>query len=55
MTVFVDKSALLAANRRLLSLVDCTSFQTMRLRGISRVFTFDHHFKEYGFEVQPAP
>jgi len=44
-------SALLAANRRTLSLVDCTSFETMRQLGISQVFAFDDHFKEQGFEV----
>ncbi len=44
-------SAVLTANRRTLSLVDCTSFETMRQLGISQVFTFDEHFKEQGFEV----
>ena len=47
-------SALLAANRRTLSLVDCTSFETMRHLGISHVFAFDPHFQEQGFEVIPA-
>jgi predicted nucleic acid-binding protein len=46
-------SALLAANRRDLSLVDCTSFELMRQKGIGRVFTFDRHFNEQGFEVIP--
>jgi predicted nucleic acid-binding protein len=46
-------SSLLVANRRQLSLVDCTSFQIMRHFGISRVFTFDSHFREQGFEVLP--
>ena len=46
-------SSLLVANRRQLSLVDCTSFQIMRHLGISRVFAFDAHFKEQGFEVIP--
>jgi uncharacterized protein len=45
--------ALLAANRRDLSLVDCTSFELMRQKGIKRVFTFDPHFREQGFEVLP--
>jgi len=44
-------SALLTANRRTLSLVDCTSFETMRQLGIIQVFAFDDHFKEQGFEV----
>ncbi|HBX70955.1 MAG TPA: VapC toxin family PIN domain ribonuclease [Chloroflexi bacterium] len=45
---------LFAANRRRLSLVDCSSFATMRRRGIRQVFTFDPHFGEQGFEVVPA-
>ncbi len=46
-------SALLAANRRDLSLVDCTSFEFMRQRGLKKVFTFDPHFAQQGFEVLP--
>lgn len=46
-------SALLAANRRSLSLVDCTSFETMRQLGLSTAFALDNHFKEQGFEVIP--
>lgn len=41
------------ANRRQLSLVDCSSFETMRRLGIDKVFTFDEHFREQGFEVIP--
>ncbi|MGZ9223462.1 MAG: type II toxin-antitoxin system VapC family toxin [Anaerolineales bacterium] len=44
---------LLTANRRQLSLVDCSSFETMRRLGIDKVFTFDEHFREQGFEVIP--
>lgn len=43
-------SALLTANRRLLSLVDCVSFVVMRRLSISRAFEFDKHFVEQGFE-----
>lgn len=43
----------LTANRRNLSLVDCTSFETMRRLRIETVFTFDDHFKEQGFTVIP--
>ncbi|HHW17847.1 MAG TPA: PIN domain-containing protein [Firmicutes bacterium] len=43
--------AVLAANRRELSLVDCVSFLVMRRRGLKRVFTFNRHFAEQGFEV----
>ena len=42
-------SSLFTANRRGLSLVDCTSFEIMRAKGIKKVFTFDKHFKEQGF------
>jgi predicted nucleic acid-binding protein len=47
-------AAVLATNRRNLSLVDCTSFETMRTRGLSRVLTLDIHFQEQGFECLPA-
>jgi predicted nucleic acid-binding protein len=46
-------SALLVANRRDLSLVDCTSFEIMRQSGLKKVFTFDPHFREQGFEALP--
>lgn len=46
-------SALLAANRRNLSLVDCTSFEIMRQVRLDGVFTFDSHFQEQGFETIP--
>lgn len=42
-------AALLAANRRSLSLVDCASFETMRRLGLTRAFAFDRHFEEQGF------
>lgn len=55
--VFVDEpvqraalSALLAAGRRRLSLVDCVSFEVMRDRRIRRAFAYDNHFAEHGFE-----
>jgi predicted nucleic acid-binding protein len=47
-------SVLLAANRRRLSLVDCTSFEIMRRLGIQRAFAFDSHFAEQGFELVAA-
>ena len=46
-------AALLAADRRGLSLVDLSSFETMRRLGIRSVFTFDRHFRQYGFETVP--
>jgi predicted nucleic acid-binding protein len=44
-------AALLAANRRQLSLVDCVSFVTMRRLSVTRAFAFDPHFAEQGFEL----
>ena len=44
-------SALIAASRRDLSLVDAVSFETMRQRGIDRAFACDRHFEETGFSL----
>ncbi|MEI6670074.1 MAG: PIN domain-containing protein [Acidobacteriota bacterium] len=44
-------SALISANRRELSLVDATSFEVMRQRGIDVAFAFDRHFEEAGFDL----
>jgi len=46
-------SALLAASKRSLSLVDCISFELMRTLGIKSAFAFDAHFKEAGFQAIP--
>jgi predicted nucleic acid-binding protein len=46
-------TALLTAGRRHLSLVDCVSFDLMRRFGMRRVFAFDEHFAEQGFEIIP--
>lgn len=46
-------NSVLTANRRQLSLVDCSSFATMRRLRVETVFTFDEHFKEQGFKVMP--
>jgi predicted nucleic acid-binding protein len=43
----------LTTNRRQLSLVDLSSFDTMRRHSITTAFTFDSHFREQGFEVIP--
>lgn len=43
----------LATNRRKVSFVDCSAFQTMRHLGLDTVFTFDPHFTEQGFTVIP--
>jgi predicted nucleic acid-binding protein len=42
---------LIIANRKKVSLVDYTSFEIMRKLNISKVFTFDYHFREIGFEI----
>ena len=47
-------TAVLAAGRRRLSLVDCISFETMRRLGIRSVFTFDKHFRDQGFDCLPG-
>lgn len=46
-------SALLAASKRRLSLVDCVSFEVMRKERIKTAFVFDPHFKEQGFHCIP--
>lgn len=43
------EQALLTAQRRYLSLVDCVSFDVMRQAGIQTAFAFDEHFVEHGF------
>jgi predicted nucleic acid-binding protein len=43
----------LKANRRQLSLVDCSSFESMRHLGIKSALAFDDHFREQGFDVIP--
>jgi uncharacterized protein len=46
-------SALLAASKRRLSLVDCINFEVMRNLGIKTIFAFDPHFAEQGFQCIP--
>ena len=46
-------SALLAASKRRLSLVDWVSFKVMRNPGIKTIFAFDPHFAEQGFQCIP--
>ncbi len=41
------------SNRRPISFVDSSSFDTMRRYEIKTVFAFDSHFSEHGFEVIP--
>lgn len=44
-------AALLAADRRDISLVDWTSFELMRRERISRALAFDEDFTDQGFEL----
>jgi predicted nucleic acid-binding protein len=44
----IGVSLFLLANRRSLSLVDCTSFVVMRQRVVTSAFAFDRHFEEQG-------
>lgn len=44
-------TALLTAQRRDLSLVDCVSFEAIRRLGAERVFAFDRHFRQQGFAL----
>ncbi len=46
--------ALLTANRRDLSLVDCMSFHIMRRLSVHTAFAFDEHFEEQGFTTFPG-
>ncbi len=46
--------AVLAADRRDLSLVHCTSFRIMRRLRLRSAFAFDRHFREQGFETLPS-
>ena len=48
------QNALLAADRRKVSLVDCSSFHVMRSRIMRTAFAFDPYFREQGFEVLPT-
>ncbi len=41
----------LSLGRRKLSFVDCVSFMAMRTYGIEKIFGFDAHFAEQGFEL----
>jgi predicted nucleic acid-binding protein len=44
----------LAASRRGLSLVDCSSFEVMRRQNVPCAFAFDAHYEEQGFELLRA-
>ncbi len=45
----------LAADRRRLSFVDCSSFEMMRRRGIRTALALDRDFARQGFRVLPEP
>jgi predicted nucleic acid-binding protein len=48
-------AALLTADRRRLSLVDCTNFVVMRRLGLDTAFAFDQHFAQQGFTLAQVP
>jgi predicted nucleic acid-binding protein len=59
-TVWIDEvthrsavAAFVAASRTGPSLVDWTSFEVMRRRGIDTAFAFDGDFRRQGFDVVP--
>jgi len=41
----------LSLGRRKMSFVDCVSFAAMRHHKVEKVFGFDRHFEEQGFEI----
>ena len=45
----VAVSALLTANRRGLSFVDCVSFEVARRKRVSAIFAYDRDFVKHGF------
>jgi predicted nucleic acid-binding protein len=47
--------ALLVADRRNLSLVDCVSFEIMRRLAVHECLSFDRHFAEQGFSPVGPP
>ena len=46
-------AAMLTANRKELSLVDCVSFEIMRRRDVATAFALDADFATQGFSVVP--
>ena len=48
-------ATLLTANRRHLSLVDCTSFELMRRHGLTDALALDDDFARQGFRLLPDP
>ena len=57
--VFVDEAVhqaavntMLAAGRRQLSVVDCSSFELMRRHGVRHAYAYDPHFTEQGFTLE---
>lgn len=46
-------AALLAADRRSVSLTDWSSFEVMRARGVTEAFAFDEDFAAQGFRLVP--
>jgi len=47
----IATTSLLSSPTRALSLVDCSSFETMHRLGIEKAFAFDNHFRQQGFDL----
>ena len=47
----VGVNNLVMVNRKKVSLVDYTSFEVMKRLNIEKAFSFDNHFKSFGFKL----
>ena len=47
----IGVNSLIMVNRKKISLVDYTSFEVMKRLNIEKAFSFDNHFKSFGFKL----